>query len=142
MPEASQVDTRESWKEFGMVAISIKTSALLIVEDDPAILDDTTAALRDQGFEVLSAKDAQAALKLLETRADIGVMVTDIEMPGMDGLQLSRIVRDRFPPMEIIVVSEADRPSPVDIPQRALFLSKPINLQELSKAIRGFGAQL
>jgi len=125
-----------------MIAISIKTSALLIVEDDPAILAETTAALRDQGFEVLPAKDAQAALKLLETRADIGVMVTDVEMPGMDGLRLSQIVRDRFPPMEIIVVSDANRPSPIDIPQRALFLSKPIDLQELGKAIRGFGAQL
>ena len=125
-----------------MSAISIKTSAVLVVEDDPLLLDDTTATLRDQGFEVLSAENAAAALQTLETRADIGVMVTDVEMPGMNGLQLSREVRDRWPPIEIIIVSGYTSPSPIEMPQRSLFFSKPTNLREIGKAIRNFGAQL
>ena len=122
-----------------MSAIPIKTSAVLVVEDDPFVREDTTTTLRDLGFEVLTAEDAETALQALETRADIGVMVTDIEMPGKSGLQLSREVRDRWPPVEIIIVSGHGCPSAAEMPQRSLFFSKPADLQDVCRAIRSFG---
>ena len=125
-----------------MPAVAIKTSAVLVVEDDCFLLTDIAATLREQGFEVLVAENAGTALQVLETRADIGVLVTDIEMPGMSGLQLSQKVRDRWPPVEIILISGHVSPNAAEMPQRSLFFSKPMNLHDLGKAIRGFGAQV
>src|ERR1051325_10209384 len=110
-----------------MPAIAIKTSAVLVVENDSFLLADIAATLRGQGFEILVAEDADTALQALETRADIGVLVTDIEIPGMSGLQLSQTVRDRWPPVEIIIMSGHACPNAAEMPQRSLIFSKPPN---------------
>lgn len=53
-----------------------------------------------EGFEVLEAANADEAIDLLEAKAQIQIMFTDIDMPGsMDGIKLSAAVRDRWPPV-------------------------------------------
>ena len=61
--------------------------------------------VEEAGFIAIEARDADAAVIVLETRADITLPFTDIDMPGsMDGLKLAHAVRDRWPPIKILVV--------------------------------------
>jgi CheY-like chemotaxis protein len=99
---------------------------VLVVEDEALLLFSISDELKDAGFEVLEAVDAQQALGLLERNPDVKAIFTDINMPGsMDGLALSRYVRDRWPPIKIIVTSGKHRPSDRDLPEEGLFVPKP-----------------
>lgn len=80
--------------------------------------------VEDAGFEALEAANALEAVVLLETTPGIRVLFTDIDMPGsMDGLRLAAAVRDRWPPIEIIIVSGMRKPSENDMPGRSVFFA-------------------
>jgi CheY-like chemotaxis protein len=112
---------------------------VLVVEDDPLLRLTTAEGLQDAGFDVIEAQDADEAIKILETRADIRVIFTDIEMPGsMDGLKLAAMVRDRWPPVEIIVTSGKQMPEAEKLPQRSRFFPKPTDFTTVAKTIREF----
>jgi CheY-like chemotaxis protein len=71
---------------------------ILIVEDEFLLRLDSAETIESAGFEVIQAANADEAIAILETRPDIHVVFTDIQMPGsMDGLKLARFVRDRWP---------------------------------------------
>ena len=97
---------------------------VLIVEDDQLLRLLTVDIVEDAGFEVLQAVNADEAVAILEARSDIALLLTDIDMPGsMDGVKLAHAVRDRWPPIKIIVVSSRipDR----DLPAGSRFFCKP-----------------
>ena len=101
---------------------------VLIVEDETLIRWGAVKMAEDAGFEVLEAADADEAIEILESRNDIRVVFTDIHMPGsMDGLKLAHAVRDRWPPIKIIVTSGREIPTEHDIPEGGRFLPKPYN---------------
>ncbi|CAN7318602.1 response regulator [Devosia sp. LjRoot3] len=105
---------------------------ILVVEDEPlvsmALVDDLEAT----GFVVLEAANAAAAVKLLESRNDIRLIITDVDMPGsMDGLMLAAAVADRWPPIRIIVVSGHRDVEISDIPTGSAFYSKPYRTAEI-----------
>ncbi|MCW9040789.1 MAG: response regulator, partial [Rhodospirillales bacterium] len=68
-------------------------SRILIVDDEPEIVEEVVELLRREGFDCLSAGNADEALALVRGDAAIGIIVTDIRMPGMDGLELARQLR-------------------------------------------------
>ena len=71
-------------------------AVVLLVEDDSIIRMDLLSIIEEAGFEVIEATNADDAILILEARADISVVFTDIEMPGsMNGLKLAFAVRDR-----------------------------------------------
>jgi two-component system, response regulator PdtaR len=73
----------------------------------------------------------------LNARRDIKIVFNDIDMPSsMDGLKLAAAVRDRWPPIEIIVTSGKFRPRETDMPTRGRFLSKPYDETKLIRALR------
>jgi CheY-like chemotaxis protein len=79
---------------------------VLIVEDEFLVRIDAADMVRAGGFEVVEAADADEAIEILETRSDIAVVFTDIQMPvSIDGLELARAVRGRWPPIKIIATS-------------------------------------
>ena len=81
-------------------------ATILVVEDDILLSLDTSEALEDAGYDVIAAANADEAIKVLETRNDIRTIFTDINMPGsMDGLKLAAGVRDRWPPIHVIVTT-------------------------------------
>jgi CheY-like chemotaxis protein len=99
---------------------------VLVVEDDALIRMNSADLIRELGFEVIEAVDADHAVSLLESIAGITVLFTDIQMPGsMDGLRLAAVVRERWPPIALLITSGKVRPPTADMPTGARFISKP-----------------
>ena len=112
---------------------------VLVVEDEPFILSDAVMMIRGAGFEAIEANSADEAIDILNARSDIRVVFTDIEMPGsMDGLKLARAVREKWPPVELIVTSGKWDLTDADLPSRGRFIGKPYTAQQVSDAIRAF----
>jgi CheY-like chemotaxis protein len=76
--------------------------AILIVEDDQLLKFLTVNIVEEAGFVALHAASADEAVAILESRSDVALLLTDIDMPGsMDGLKLAHAVRNRWPPIKI-----------------------------------------
>jgi two-component system, response regulator PdtaR len=81
-------------------------------------------------------RDADQAIAILEQRDDIHVIVTDIQMPGsMDGVKLAHAVRDRWPPVAIVVTSGMAATQPI-LPENSRFVAKPVREREILAAVR------
>jgi CheY-like chemotaxis protein len=105
---------------------------VLVVEDEALIRMHAADMIRDLGFEVIEAPDADQAIYLLESNSEISVVFTDIQMPGsMDGLRLVAVVRKRWPPVALLVTSGQFRPRDDDLPENTHFLPKPYMLRDL-----------
>ena len=116
---------------------SQQATTVLVVEDEGLVRLDAAESLRDAGFEVLEASDAREALEAMEQRDDIGVVFTDIDMPGgMDGLELARQVRRARPRTGLILTSGSMRPDPRQMPVGGAFLSKPYSADVVASTIR------
>jgi two-component system, response regulator PdtaR len=104
-----------------------KTSvSVLVVEDEHLIRMDTVSSLEGQGFIVHEAKNAADAIRCLELHDEIRLIFTDVHMPGsMDGVALAHYVRNRWPPVKIIVTSGYAVVCEGDLPAGALFIEKP-----------------
>ena len=110
---------------------------VLIVEDDPLLRMLAVEVVEEAGFLVLEAGNADEAVALLETRLDISLLFTDIEMPGsMDGLKLARAVRDRWPPIKILIVSGKVRLRPSELPSNSRFVGKPYQTAAMVAELR------
>jgi CheY-like chemotaxis protein len=110
---------------------------VLVVEDEPLLRMMAIDLVEGAGFEALEAANALEAVVLLETTPGIRVLFTDIDMPGsMDGLRLAAAVRDRWPPIEIIIVSGMRKPSENDMPGRSVFFAKPYDIQRVTSQLR------
>lgn len=110
---------------------------VLVVEDEYLIRMDTVEILERAGFDVIEAINADHAIALMETHPDVAVIVTDIQMPGsIDGLRLAAVVRDRWPPVAIIVTSGRVAPGDNDLPRGARFLPKPYSDRVLIQSVR------
>jgi two-component system, response regulator PdtaR len=93
------------------------------------------------GYRAIEASNADEAIAILEARKDIRIVFTDIEMPGsMDGLKLARAIRDRWPPIELILTSGYVDVPENDIPERGLFFSKPYRDREIESALQQFAS--
>jgi len=113
------------------------SAVVLVVEDEPFVRLDAIDTITSAGFKVIEAANADEAMTLLETRLDIGVVVTDIQMPGsMDGLMLAATIRNRWPPIALIVTSGRIVVQPHDLPERGRFLPKPYSGTHLIEAIQ------
>ena len=94
------------------------------------------AVLEDAGFAVYEAKDAEAAIHVLETRTEIRAVVTDVNMPGtMDGLKLAHYIRGRWPPVKIIVTAALGLESSRSLPPGVHFMTKPYHPDRLTKKL-------
>jgi CheY-like chemotaxis protein len=110
---------------------------VLVVEDEFLVRMNALSLLEEAGFGVLEAGSADEAIALLERRKDIRIVFTDINMPGsMDGLRLAHAIRNRWPPIELVLTSGQMRLRNEDIPERGLFLGKPYEPSELVQVVR------
>ena len=114
-----------------------KIPVVLIVEDEFLVRLRAVKMIENAGFEVVEAANADEAIEILENRRDIRVVFTDVQMPGsMDGLKLAHAVRNRWPPIKIIVTSGRGLIREHDLPDGGRFFAKPYNTIEISDTIR------
>jgi CheY-like chemotaxis protein len=114
-----------------------KRNAVLIVEDEPILRMQAADVVEEAGFVPVEAKDADEAIVILKSRSDIVLLFTDIHMPGsIDGLKLAHFVRDRWPPIKIIVVSGRVTLSKSDMPPGGRFFGKPFEASRMVSALR------
>ena len=105
---------------------------VLVVDDDFQILSLLVDAFEEGGFDVATAKNAIDAHTVLEGSGHVGLVVTDIKMPGrVDGLVFGQVVADQHPGIPIIVISGASEPDDRELPAGATFVSKPFELSAL-----------
>lgn len=123
-------------------ADSNEPPVILVVEDEPLLRMLAVDVVEEAGFVAVAAQDADEAVVLLESRTDIAVLFTDINMPGsMNGLTLAHTVRDRWPPIKILVASgQLQQIDPCFLPQHSIFLRKPYQASALILELRSMMA--
>jgi CheY-like chemotaxis protein len=114
-------------------AMQAASKQVLLVEDNADLLDMTMIMLTELGYEAVGVASAEEALALLEKQA-CAVLVTDVTLPSMSGIELARQVRERYPDMSVVVASGYGRSSELD-GIAARYLKKPYHLMDLKKAI-------
>ncbi|MQY44473.1 response regulator [Rhizobiales bacterium RZME27] len=110
---------------------------VLVVEDEALIRLGIVDELQFAGFEIFEADSADSAIAMIEGHPEIRLIFTDIDMPGtMDGLKLAAFVRDRWPPISIIVTSGRGTPDAAALPAGVPFLPKPYEIDRVVAIIR------
>ena len=104
--------------------------SILLVDDDPMVREATAWMLADAGHRVAEAVDGLAALEHLIASGPVDLLITDINMPRMDGLELAQQTRSRWPGMPVLLVS--GRPHP---PGTQAFMPKPFGWDRLMQAV-------
>jgi len=82
----------------------VSEAAILIVDDEPDMVENCARILRRAGYRCLTATDSHRALSLLESEAP-NVLLTDLKMPGMDGMELLRRARDLDPSLPVVMIT-------------------------------------
>jgi two-component system, response regulator PdtaR len=117
--------------------IDYSAMTVLVVEDDALIRMHGVDILRDGGFQVLEAANADDALVILGDGADVHLLFSDIDMPGsMDGMDLARVVCERWPSIHLLLTSGQHGLQDGDAPGRACFVRKPWSTQALLDRVR------
>ena len=114
-------------------------SIVLVVEDEPLVRMHAVRIVQDAGLIAIAAANADEAIQILHDRSDIRIVFTDIDMPGsMDGLKLAHAIRDRWPPVELILTSGHVDVSDADLPERGCFFAKPYDESGIKRALHHF----
>ena len=118
-----------------------KPTIVLVVEDEPLLLLMAGTMVEDAGLQPLYAKNADEAVAILEARTDIRIVFTDVDMPGsMDGIKLAAAIRNRWPPISIIVVSGHKDVPLSELPEGARFFGKPYDEQSVVETLVAMAA--
>src|SRR5450432_853852 len=111
---------------------SAAVRAVLVVEDEMLLRMRAVDMVEDAGFTPIEAVNADDALAILESRSDIELLFTDIQMPGsMDGLKLAYAVHERWPLIKIILVSGQLKLTHSDKPPDSRFFGKPLGVKQM-----------
>jgi CheY-like chemotaxis protein len=111
-------------------------AVVLVVEDSAIIRMGAVDLVHFAGYEALEARDADEAIRILESRSDIDLVFTDVQMPGtMDGIKLSHYIRDWWPPVQLIVASGKAILEESSLPEGSRLFLKPYNDHAIADAI-------
>lgn len=111
-------------------------AVVLVVEDSTIIRMGAVDLVLSAGYEALEVRDADEAIRILESRSDIDLVFTDVKMPGtMDGIKLSHYIRERWPPVKLIVASGAAILEESSLPAGSRYFSKPYDDHTIADAM-------
>jgi two-component sensor histidine kinase len=135
---AVTADASVFFNEESMSINSTEVPNVLVVEDEMILRMRAVDIVEDAGFRSVQAVNADEAISILESRSDISLLFTDIQMPGsIDGLKLAHAVHDRWPSIKIILVSGEVKPSDAERPQDSRFFGKPLGVQQMIAELQG-----
>ena len=118
-----------------------KPTIVLVVEDEPLLLLMAGTMVEEAGLQPIFAGNADEAVAILEARTDIRIVFTDVEMPGsMNGIKLAAAIRDRWPPISLIVVSGHHGVESSELPTGTRFFGKPYNEQRIVETLIAMAA--
>ncbi len=115
------------------------SGTILLVEDEDAVRMFAGRALRNKGYTVLEARSGEQALDVLRGEGTIDVLISDVVMPGMDGVTLAKLVAMERPAIRIILISgysEDVARNGIDPDSGITFLPKPFSLKQLAGAVK------
>ncbi|UFW79078.1 response regulator [Rhizobium sp. SU303] len=111
-------------------------AVVLVVEDSTIIRMSAVDLVLSARYEALEACDADKAIGILQSREDVDLVFTDVQMPGtMDGIKLSHYINDRWPPVRLIVASGAAILEESNLPTGSRFFSKPYDSHAIADAM-------
>ena len=113
------------------------TRRLLVVGDEPIVGKRLHQVFTKIGFEIETYTDSASALAAIAER-DFGVVVTDLKMEGIDGIEVLKRVRRRNPATQVIIITGYASPDTAELAQQEgvfAFLAKPFRLDELKQLI-------
>ena len=110
-------------------------SAILVVEDNPDNRETLAVLVTAMGYEVVTAGSAEAALRALDQRTDIALIVCDIRLPGMDGIAFSNVVRARHSAPRVVFVTGDSDAADAAIEAGVLAMLKPYKFDALTRVI-------
>ncbi len=114
---------------------------ILVIEDEPLLRLEALDMIEVAGFEAVEAADVDDAIRILETRLDIRIVYMDLDVPrGLQGIEIAAEIRERWPPIEIVLTAAFVEPDELDLPVRTEFFSKPINRSAVVAALRRLAA--
>jgi CheY-like chemotaxis protein len=115
----------------------VRKPVVLVVEDEAVVRMNAVAIIEDSGFRAFTARNADEAIEALESRSDIQAVFTDVQMPGqMDGLSLAQVIRDRWPPVAVLVTSGKRIVIESELPNGGRFLPKPYSSFQIEAMLR------
>jgi two-component system, response regulator PdtaR len=115
----------------------LENASILVVEDEVLIRMATVGIVEDAGYSVVEAANADEAIIMLERCPEIATVLTDINMPGtMDGLELSHVIRNRWPLIALVITSGAFIAKTAQMPAGTQFISKPYTPSQITAALR------
>ncbi len=115
------------------------SGTILLVEDEDAVRLFGARALRNKGYTVIEARSGEQAVEVLHNEEAIDVLISDVVMPGMDGVTLARFVRMERPSIRVILISgysEDVARNGIDPDEGIHFLPKPFSLKQLAGAVK------
>lgn len=119
------------------MGLSRQPALILVVEDEPILRLAAMDMVEAAGFGAIEARNADEAVAILERRSDVRIVFTDIDMPGsMDGMKLAAAIRDRWPPIKIVLTSGHCAPDLSGLPAGTRFFEKPYNDRRVIDAMR------
>ncbi|MEZ5357823.1 MAG: response regulator [Candidatus Zixiibacteriota bacterium] len=107
---------------------------ILVVDDDAYLLDLLIETLTTIGYDAIGAPNAVEALKMLET-SEVNLIITDIKMPQMDGIEFARTIRRTYPDLPIVFISGAFTPSVLRQIEGEPYIPKPFRINQIEKII-------
>jgi CheY-like chemotaxis protein len=113
---------------------------ILLADDDSTVRDLVARVLLSGGHKVAVAQDGLEALALVEAGAPVDILVTDVNMPGLDGIALAKKVAAVRPGLRVLLMSgfpEQLAKGKADIPARVETLSKPCSIDDIRSALSG-----
>jgi len=115
-------------------------ASILVVEDNPFVLDSTALALEHLGHEVRLASHGTEALNILDEIESIDLVLADVKLPGeLNGLEVAREVQKRYPEAKILLASAYQRDELISagkVDEGMAFLTKPFSVDDLEREIQ------
>ncbi|MEM8951875.1 MAG: PAS domain S-box protein [Pseudomonadota bacterium] len=139
-PKATDLAAETERPHDGTTMPRAQRETVLVVEDDPRVMQVTVQRLKTLGYMVLEAKTAAAALDALAASSDVDLVFSDVVMPGgLSGSDLAQVIRQSYPSIKVLLTSGYSRHAGIEteaIDGDMPWLQKPYRMADLAQRIR------